>query len=286
MAEDGKKSWVASKGKLSIARQCELLGINRTSIYYEAKKPSSEAIALEEHVKSRIDFWHTKHPYMGVRKIRDKLVKEDGIKIGRKLTQRYMEEIGVKAVYPKPNLSKPNKRHKKFPYLLRNKMIWIPNQVWAIDITYIKMGKSHMYLTAIIDWYSRFIVGWALSDTLDTAPVLDAVRQAIEAYGTPCIINSDQGSQFTSDDYVDLLRSRGIRQSMDSKGRWVDNVIIERWFRSLKCDNIYINEYATPRELRRGIKAYVGEYNYERPHQTFGSQYPSEVYMAAFAAAA
>jgi len=284
--EAGRKSWVSSNEKLSIARQCELLNINRTSIYYEAKERSPEEIELEEYTKSRIDFWHTKHPYMGIRKIRDKLVKEDQIAIGRKLTQRYMEEIGVKAVYPKRNLSKPNKKHKKFPYLLRNKPIWLPNQAWAIDITYIKMGKSHMYLTAIIDWYSRYIVGWALSDTLDSAPVLEAVKRAIQTYGVPAIINSDQGSQFTSDDYTELLRSYGIRQSMDGKGRWVDNVIIERWFRSLKCENIYMNEYNTPRELRRGIKEYINEYNYERPHQNFGNKYPSEIFMSAFAAAA
>jgi len=284
--EAGRKNWVSSREKLSIARQCELLNINRTSIYYEAKQPSPEAKELEEYIKSRIDYWHTRHPYMGIRKIRNKLIKEDNIPIGRKLTQRYMEEIGVKAVYPKRNLSKPGKHHKKFPYLLRNKPIWLPNQVWAVDITYIKMGKSHMYLTAIIDWYSRFIVGWALSDTLDTVPVLDAVKQAIETYGIPGIINSDQGVQFTSEDYIGFLRSQNIRQSMDGKGRWIDNVIIERWFRSLKCDNLYINEYNTPKELRQLIKAYVKEYNTERPHQSLQDQYPHEVFNKAFAAAA
>jgi len=282
----GKKSWVSSRKKLSIIRQCELLGINRTSIYYNEKQPTPEEIALEEYIKSRIDYWHTRHPYMGIRKIRRKLVKEDNIPIGRKLTQRYMEEIGVKAVYPKKNLSKPGKRHKKFPYLLRNMPIWLPNQVWAVDITYIKMGKSHMYLTAIIDWYSRFIVGWELSDTLDTVPVLDAVKQAINRYGVPGIINSDQGVQFTSEDYIEFLRSNRIRQSMDGKGRWIDNVIIERWFRSLKCDYIYINEINTPRELRQGIAAYVSEYNMERPHQSLADQYPHEVFNSAFAVAA
>ena len=284
--EVGKKDLVTSDTKLSKARQCKLLGINRTSIYYNPKAPTAEEIEFEEHIKSRIDYWHTRFPYMGIRKIRNKLVKEDNILIGRKLTQRYMEEIGVKAVYPKKNLSKPGKEHKKFPYLLRNMHIWLPNQVWAIDITYIKMGKSHMYLTAIIDWHSRYIVGWALSDTLDKAPVLDAVKQAMETYGIPSIVNSDQGVQFTSDDYIELLRSRNIRQSMDGKGRWIDNVIIERWFRSLKCEFIYINEFSTPRELRRQISTYIKEYNSERPHQNLNDQYPHEVYYAAFAAAA
>lgn len=141
-----------------------------------------------------------------------------------------------------------------------------------------------MYLTAIIDWYSRYIVGWRLSDTLDTAPVLEAVREAMETHGVPGIMNSDQGSQFTSDEYVQLLKTHGIRQSMDGKARWVDNVVIERWFRSLKCEDIYLNEYETPRELRIGIRAYVDDYNRERPHQTFNGRTPEQVYRQKFAA--
>ncbi len=187
--------------------------------------------------------------------------------------------MGIYAVYPKPNLSKRGKEFKKFPYLLKNKAIFLPNQVWAVDITYIKMGKKHMYLTAIIDWYSRFIVGWALSDALDTTPVLEAVQSAILTYGTPAIINSDQGSQFTSSDYIEYLASQGIRQSMDGKARWVDNVLIERWFRSLKCECIYINEFESPRALRLGIAAYINEYNHERPHSTHDGDYPAEVYL-------
>lgn len=190
-----------------------------------------------------------------------------------------MDEMGIYAVYPKPNLSKRGKEFKKFPYLLKNKAIFLPNQVWAVDITYIKMGKKHMYLTAIIDWYSRFIVGWALSDALDTTPVLEAVQSAILTYGTPAIINSDQGSQFTSSDYIEYLASQGIRQSMDGKARWVDNVLIERWFRSLKCECIYINEFESPRALRLGIAAYINEYNHERPHSTHDGDYPAEVYL-------
>ena len=169
--------------------------------------------------------------------------------------------MGIHTIYPKPKLSQPGKEHKKFPYLLRNKAIKFPNQVWAIDITYIPMKTGHMYLTAIIDWHSRFIVGWSLSDTLDTAPVIEALTRALEQYGIPSIINSDQGSQFTSDAYIGLLKANGIRQSMDGKARWVDNVIIERWFRSLKTECVYINDYASPRELRAGIKAYIRAYN-------------------------
>ena len=247
-------------------------------MYYTPKETTQEQKEREELIKFRLDFWHTHQCCLGTRGLRAKLRKEDGISVGRKLIKRYMDEMGIYAVYPKPNLSKRNKQHSVFPYLLRNKSIFLPNQVWAVDITYIKMGKSHMYLTAIIDWYSRFIVGWALSDTLDTAPVIEAVELAIQKYGVPAIINSDQGSQFTSNEYIKLLKSHNIRQSMDGKARWVDNVLIERWFRSLKCEDIYINEYSSPKELRRGIKTYVNRYNYERPHSEHGNDYPSEVY--------
>ena len=179
-------------------RQCELLEVNRTSYYYEAKLPSAEAVLREEHIKNRLDYWHTKFSWMGSRSLLKKLKQDDGITgIGRHLIRRYMLEMGIFCVYPKPNLSKPGKGHKKFPYLLRNKNIWLPNQVWAVDITYISIGHAHMYLTAIIDWYSRFIVGWALSDTLEAAPVLEAVAGAMERYGIPGIINSDYAVEKT-----------------------------------------------------------------------------------------
>lgn len=276
----GRQRLVSKDEHLTVKRQCELLNVNRTSIYYVPAKPTIEHAEQEEQIKSRIDFWHTKMCYLGVRRLVQKLKAEDSLLVGRKLVKRYMDEMGIYAVYPKPNLSKRNHQHRIFPYLLRNIAINRPNQVWAIDITYIKMGKSHMYLTAIIDWYSRFIVGWELSDSLDTAQVLEAIKRAVSAHGKPDIINSDQGSQFTSDDCVSYLQDEGIRQSMDGKARWVDNVIIERWFRSLKCDNIYINEYQTPRELRRGIGNYINEYNNERPHQSLNYRYPAMVYAA------
>jgi putative transposase len=274
----GKLSLVSRSEEITISRQCELLEVNRTSVYYEPAKPAPGEIEHEELIKSRIDYWHTRMCYLGVRRLKKKLKEQDKLTAGRKLIKRYMDEMGIYAVYPKPNLSRRDKQHKIFPYLLRNISIIKPNQVWAIDITYIKMGKSHMYLTAIIDWHSRFIVGWELSDSLDTSPVLDAVKRAISTYGKPEIINSDQGSQFTSDDYVNHLRGEGIRQSMDGKARWVDNVIIERWFRSLKCDNIYINEYVIPKSLRQGIKDYVVEYNTERPHQSLEYMYPVQIF--------
>lgn len=221
-------------------------------------------------------------PYLGSRKLVAKLRSADGLEVSRKLMRRYMAEMGIKAIYPKPDLSKPAREHRYIPYLLRKKPIYLPNQVWAVDITYIPLRRSHMYLTAVIDWYSRYVVGWALSDTLETANVVNAVSEAFKQYGIPGIINSDQGSQFTSTEYRQLLKTRGILQSMDGKARWVDNVIIERWFRSLKTEYVYINEYNSPAELRAGITDYVDQYNRLRPHQNLDNQVPFEVYSKAF----
>lgn len=254
-----------------------------SSFYYKPVEKMPERIAWEDKLRAAIDRWHTKMPYLGCRKLVTKL-EEEGLKTHRKQVRRYMQEMGIYPVYPKPNLSKRNKKHKVYPYLLRGKQIFLPNQVWAVDITYIKLKHGHMYLTAIIDWYSRYIVGWELSDTLDTAPVLQAVEKAIHKYGTPAIINSDQGSQFTSEDYTNYVKEQGARQSMDGKARWIDNVIIERWFRSLKYDNIYINEYRSPKELRLGIASYIKEYNYDRPHQSHENAVPARVYWRSFAA--
>ena len=218
-----------------------------------------------------------------MRKLREFLRDHDGLCAGRKLIKRYMDEMGIYAIYPKPNLSKPDKSH-KLPYLLKNMNIFLPNQVWAIDITYIPMARGHMSLTAITDWYSRYIVGFELSDTLDTAPILKAVESAIAKHGAPGIINSDQGSQFTSEAYTGFLKQHNIRQSMDGKARWVDNVIIERWFRSLKTEYVYINEYTSPKELRTGIRAYVADYNGLRPHQSHGYATPESIFLSKFAA--
>lgn len=268
---------------LTVKRRCELLGMARSSVYYQPKAPSEEDVAREEYIKKRLDCWHTKSPCSGVRKLRKLLRERDSLIVGRKLIKRYMDEMGLYAIYPKPNLSKPDKGHKQ-PYLLKNMNIFLPNQVWAVDITYIPMAHGHMYLTAIIDWYSRYIVGWELSDTLDTAPIINAVQEAVAKHGTPAIINSDQGSQFTSAAYMMLLKQHGIRQSMDGKARWVDNVVIERWFRSLKTEYVYINEYTSPRKLRTGIRAYVKDYNELRPHQSHSYATPEAIFLSKFAA--
>ena len=193
--------------------------------------------------------------------------------------------MGIRTVYPKPNLSRRDFKEAIVPYLLRNKAISFPNQVWSIDITYIKMHRGHMYLAAIIDWFSRKIVGWTLSDMLDTSLVLEAMQKAVDSCGIPAIVNSDQGSQFTSEAYKQLLKRLRIRQSMDGRSRWADNIMIERWFRSLKTELIYINEYHNPKQLRIAIRSYVEEYNTLRPHEALDYATPNQVYQASFSTA-
>ena len=229
----------------------------------------------------RIDFLHTIYPYMGSRKLAIMLQRE-GYSVSRKIIRRLMAEMGICAVYPRANLSKRNFKESIVPYLLRGVTPYFPNQVWSIDITYIPLKAGHMYLTAIIDWYSRKIVGSYLSDTLDTDSVIIAVQEAVKRHGVPAILNSDQGSQFTSDAYKSLLKELGIRQSMDGKRRWADNIMIERWFRSLKTEQIYTHEYETPRELRRLIAAYIDEYNRVRPHEALDYETPDELYYGSF----
>ena len=265
-------------------RQCELLGIPHSSVYAKHADPGTEKLELQETIMARLDYWHTLLPAMGNRKLVAKL-RQEGYTVGRKLVRRLMQEMGIRPIYPKPNLSKRNFRESIVPYLLRNKAVSFPNQVWSIDITYIKLGRSHMYLTAIIDWYSRRIVGWNLSDTLGVQPVLETVRSAVDKLGAPAILNSDQGSQFTSNEYKQLLKGLHIRQSMDGKSRWADNIMIERWFRSLKTELIYINEFPSPRELGRSIREYIHNYNSLRPHEALGYATPDAVYFASFRAA-
>lgn len=262
-------------------RQCALLGIQRSTVYYKPAEPSEEQREHEETLMARIDYWHTEMPYLGTRKMVQQLQK-DGHAVGRKLVRRLMAKMGIHALYPKANLSKRNFKESIVPYLLRNKPVFLPNQVWSIDITYIKMRHGHMYLTAIIDWYSRLIVGWNLSDALDTSYVVQAVRDAVETHGTPGILNSDQGCQFTSEEYKAALKELHITQSMDGKSRWADNIMIERWFRSLKTEELYVNEYTSPRMLRKAIAAYIQQYNTVRPHETLCYDTPKHVYDSSF----
>ena len=278
-------SFIQRTNKLSVRRQCELLGMNRSSVYYTPKTPDEEARERKEKIMERIDWWSTQNPTWGARKIRQ-LLRTDGYLVSRKTVSKYMGEMGIYPIYPKANLSKRNFKEAIVPYLLRNFEAQLPNQAWSIDITYVKLNHRHMYLTAIIDWYSRKIVGWKLSDTLSTKAVLDAVREAVETHGTPAIINSDQGSQFTSDEYKALLKELHIRQSMDGRRRWADNIMIERWFRSLKTEKLYVEEFETERELKACIEDYISQYNTVRPHMALGYETPAVVFAASFSASA
>ena len=260
--------------ELPVSTGAKLLGINRTSVYYGGLPVSQK----ELECKAIIDHLHTDNPAWGVRQMSAQL-KLRGYQVGRRKVGRYMREMDITPIYPKMNLSKRMKQAKVCPYLLRNAVIDRPNQAWSIDITYIPMKHGFLYLTAIIDWYSRCIVGWDIDDTLDTTMVINACKKAFKV-ARPLIINSDQGSQFTSDKYIEFIRDNGIRQSMDGKSRWADNIMIERWFRSFKYEEAYLTEYANLKEAREAIGRYIYTYNFERCHQSIGNKRPAEVYYS------
>lgn len=257
---------------LPIKTQAELLNLNRSSLYYTPVEPSPEELFM----KHRIDKIYTKYPFYGSRKISFTL-NQEGIHINRKAVQRHMREMGIAGVAPGPNLSKRNQQHRIYPYLLRGLSITHPNHVWGIDITYIRLEKNWMYLVALIDWYSRYVVSWELDQTLEMDFVLEAVNRALSIQ-QPIILNSDQGSHFTSPQYTDVLKQKDIHISMDGKGRALDNIITERLWRTVKYEEVYLKDYTSPREARKEINSYFNFYNYERPHQSLGYQTPASVY--------
>jgi putative transposase len=258
--------------ELSISKQAELLSLNRSSLYYKPKDPSIEEVMI----KHAIDQIYTQCPFYGSRRITAQL-KRNGFLINRKATQRHMREMGICGIGPGPNLSKREKQHQIYPYLLRGVVPAHPNHVWSIDVTYIRLQRNWMYLVAIMDWYSRYIVAWELDQTLAIDFVLEALRKAWQV-GQPLIFNSDQGSHFTSHDYLNCLKERKIQISMDGKGRALDNVFIERFWRSLKYEEVYPKDYLTPKEARKEISNYIDLYNHERPHQSLNYCYPVEFY--------
>lgn len=270
------------KAELPVSKQCELLEVNRTSVYYEFKQGPTE---LESRIKNRLDELHMDEPCYGSRMFKKVLNHED-FQIGRKLVKRYMDEMGIYPIYPGPNLSKRNQKHKTYPYLLRNLAITRPDQVWSIDITYIRMHHGFLYLTAIIDWNSRYIVGWQLSDTLETKAVTDCVKRAFVQHCKPEIINCDQGSQFTSEDYTNIVKENNVKISMDGRGRALDNIIIERFWRTLKYTEVYIKDYETPKEARREIGRFIQKYNEVRLHSSLDYRTPAEAYHGTAAAIA
>lgn len=263
--------WEANE--ISLATQVELLGMSRSSLYYEPVGPSEKEIAI----KRRIDEIYTQHPIYGSRRMTAVLCRE-GQEISRPTVQQYMREMEIAGIAPGPNTSCPSPEHKVYPYLLRGLKICRLNQVWGIDITYIRLRAGWMYLVAILDWFSRFVLAWELDQTLELPFVLLAVERAM-TIGRPEIWNSDQGSHFTSPQYTQKLLAAQIQISMDGRGRAMDNIFTERLWRSLKYEEVYLHDYDSPREARQAIECYLNFYNYERPHQSLDYSTPAEVHF-------
>ena len=261
---------------LPVVRQCELLELARSTAYYRALPTPETDLTLMQ----RIDELHLKWPFLGARKLRD-LLKADGFEVGRKHVGTLMRKMGISAVYRQPKTSVPGRgpAHRVYPYLLRNLVIERANQVWAADITYLPMAKGFLYLVAIMDWASRRVLAWRTSNTLTTDFCVDALQEALRRYGTPEIFNTDQGSQFTSDEFTAVLKDAGVRISMDGKGRWVDNVFVERLWRSVKYEEVYLHAYGSIAEANRRLTIYFDFYNRIRTHQSLDGMTPDAAYF-------
>jgi putative transposase len=255
---------------ISVVRQCELLDLNRSTFY---RKPSRRAREASVGLMSAIDEIYTAHPFKGARRISSDL-KDRGIHAGRKRVRHLMRLMGLEALCPRPNTSRPGKDHARYPYLLRGLPITRPNQVWASDITYVRMPRGWCYLTVIMDWYSRKVLSWRLSNTLDPVFCVEALEEALSRYGKPGIFNTDQGSQYTGSDFIGVLQAAGIRISMDGKGRALDNAMVERLWRTVKYEEIYLKSYADMVEARRELGRYLDWYNRGRKHSSLGDKTP------------
>jgi putative transposase len=269
------------KHPLSVSRQAELLNISRASVYYLPQPGSPEDLAI----MCRIDRLHLAHPFMGARMLRDTL-RGEGVFIGRKHVATLMRRMGIEPLYRRPNTSKKHPAHAVYPYLLRAMRIERANQVWAMDITYIPMARGFVYLAAIVDWASRRVLAHRVSISMDTEFCVEALQEAIARYGTPQIFNTDQGSQFTSEAFSGTLLEHGIRISMDGKGAWRDNVFVERLWRSVKYEEVYLHAYESVSDARAGLSRYFQFYNQRRPHRGLEGRTPDECYFGALAAVA
>jgi putative transposase len=259
---------------VTITRQCELLEVCRSSLYYEPQPVSAGDLLLMR----ALDELHLKYPFLGARRLAE-MLKRDGFDVGRRHVGRLMRFIGIEAIYRKPRTSIPATGHKIYPYLLGNVAIERPNQAWAADITYLPMAKGFMYLVAILDLYSRKVLAFRVSNAMSTDFCIEAVEEALTRFGAPEIFNTDQGSQFTAEDFIEPLEAKGVRVSMDGKGRWIDNVFVERLWRSVKYEDIYLYAYETPREVRAALTRYFSFYNERRPHQNLEYRTPDELYF-------
>jgi putative transposase len=258
---------------LPLTQQCQMLSLSRSSLYYQGMPVSDKDLELMRIM----DGIHLKYPFYGSRRIRNEL-RDSGYDIGRGHVSTLMRKMGIEALYQKPRLSKPHPGHKIYPYLLRGVEITRANHVWAADITYIPMAKGFCYLVAIMDWASRRVMAWRLSNTLDALFCVEALGEAIQHFGTPEIFNTDQGSQFTSEVFIEMLSSQGIHISMDGRGRWIDNVFVERLWRSVKYEDVYLKAYDSIRAARYGLREYFDFYNRLRRHQSLDNRTPDEVY--------
>ena len=259
---------------LSKRRRCQLLAVARSTAYYRPALLDDEDLALMR----LIDEIHLQWPFYGSRRIRDELQAREH-NVNRKRVQRLMRHMGLQALYPRRRTSQPGKGHRSYPYLLRDLVIARSNQVWAADICYLPMAKGFMYLVAIMDWHSRRVLSWRVSNTLDTDFCLDALQEALRRFGAPEIFNTDQGAQFTSETFTRALKDQGIQISMDGKGRWVDNVFVEQLWRSVKYEDVYLRAYETPAELRAGLTRYFDFYNSRRRHSALDRRTPDAVYF-------
>jgi putative transposase len=272
-APDRRRLVERRHARLSIRRQCELLGVARSGVYRAPPPANDNDLALMR----RIDELFTAWPFLGSRRMTT-MLRANGYAINRKRVRRLMRKMGIAALGPKPRTSKPAPGHKIFPYLLRGLAIERPNQVWCADITYIPIGRGFLYLVAIMDWASRAVLAWRLSNTMDASFAVAALEEALSRFGRPDIFNTDQGSQFTSTAFTGTLAAAGVRISMDGLGRWMDNVFIKRLWRSLKHEDIYLKGYADGREAKIGIAAWIAFYNSRRPHQALGNRTPMAVW--------
>jgi len=255
-------------------RQCELLDLCRSSLYYRPRPVSPADLALMR----RIDELHLAHPFLGARRLA-RVLQREGVAVGRRHVGSLMRLMGIEAIYRKRRTSLPGKGHQVYPYLLSGVAIERPNQVWATDITYVPMAQGFAYLVAIVDLFSRKVLAFRVSNALATDFCVEALQEALARHGTPEIFNTDQGSQFTAEEFTTVLIAKGVRVSMDGKGRWVDNVFVERLWRSVKYEQVYLHAHETMRELKAALKSYFGFYNASRPHQSLEYQTPDEVYF-------
>ena len=261
--------------QLPISKQAKAVGISRGSIYY-LPRPVSD---YDQELMKRIDHLHLDYPFAGSLMLRD-LLKQEGHRVGRKHVATLMKRMGIEALYRKPRTTKPEAGHKIYPYLLRNMAVSRPNQVWAMDLTYIPMARGFVYLVAVVDWFTRRVLSWKVSITMDVHFCLEAVKDAMARYGTPEIMNTDQGSQFTSQAFTRLLKENDIRISMDGKGSWRDNVFVERLWRTVKYEDIYLRAYESASAVREGLKRYFNFYNSRRPHSSLDGRTPDQVYFS------